>query len=157
MSDGVSGIISASPRLKMWVCLHRNKNVFIWKFVKDSWIVIRRKGRIFLCCILACDEMWVHHYTPESKQANMECGRKGKLHWSRLNTLVSWKGALWQLFVTLEVFFDRFSSQQKNSECCLLLQASGRCKVTYHNNNISSQYKMLFFSMTMQHTNASLH
>lgn len=34
------------------------------------------QGESFLKCIVTCDETWVHHYTPESKQASMEWRKK---------------------------------------------------------------------------------
>ena len=36
------------------------------------------EGEAFLASIVTCDETWVHHYTPESKQASMEWRRKGE-------------------------------------------------------------------------------
>lgn len=36
------------------------------------------EGASFLTHIITCDETWVHHYTPESKQASMEWRLKGE-------------------------------------------------------------------------------
>lgn len=38
----------------------------------------REEGDPFLSHIVTCDETWVHHYTPESKQASMEWRKKGE-------------------------------------------------------------------------------
>lgn len=38
----------------------------------------QREGDDFLKHIVTCDETWVHHYTPESKQASKEWRRKGE-------------------------------------------------------------------------------
>lgn len=38
----------------------------------------REEGDPFLTHIITCDETWVHHYTPESKQASMEWRKKGE-------------------------------------------------------------------------------
>lgn len=37
-----------------------------------------RKKEAFLASIVTCDETWVHHHTPESKQASMKWRRKGE-------------------------------------------------------------------------------
>jgi len=37
-----------------------------------------REGNNFLHCIVACNESWAHHYTPESKTASMEWQRRGE-------------------------------------------------------------------------------
>lgn len=37
-----------------------------------------KEGDAFLSRIVTCNETWVHHYTPESKQASMEWRRKGE-------------------------------------------------------------------------------
>nr|CAI5841024.1 unnamed protein product [Callosobruchus analis] len=36
----------------------------------------REEGDPFLTHIITCDETWVHHYTPESKQASMDWREK---------------------------------------------------------------------------------
>jgi histone-lysine N-methyltransferase SETMAR len=36
----------------------------------------REEGDLFLTHIITCDETWVHHYTPESKQASMQWRKK---------------------------------------------------------------------------------
>ncbi|XP_014486995.1 PREDICTED: histone-lysine N-methyltransferase SETMAR-like, partial [Dinoponera quadriceps] len=41
------------------------------------------KGEAFLHRIVTCDETWVHHYIPESKEASMEWRKKSELHSSK--------------------------------------------------------------------------
>lgn len=38
----------------------------------------QKQGDQFLTHIITCDETWVHHYTPESKQASMEWRKQGE-------------------------------------------------------------------------------
>lgn len=60
-----------------------------------------KEGDAFLSRIVTCDETWVHHYTPESKQASMEWRRKGE------GAPVKAKTRLSAGKVLSTVFFDR--------------------------------------------------
>lgn len=61
----------------------------------------QREGDLFLNRIVACDETWVHHYTPESKQASMEWRRSGERAPIKAKTRLS----AGKIMAT--VFFDR--------------------------------------------------
>ncbi|XP_039285350.1 uncharacterized protein LOC120351580 [Nilaparvata lugens] len=59
------------------------------------------EGETFLSRIVTCDETWVHHYTPESKQASMEWRKKGEAAPVKAKTRLSAGKVL------STIFFDR--------------------------------------------------
>lgn len=61
----------------------------------------REEGDPFLSHIVTCDETWVHHYTPESKQASKEWRKKGE------TAPVKAKSRLSAGKVLATVFFDQ--------------------------------------------------
>ena len=82
-SSGITYIFGKCLPGGFLISLPRNKDVFVWMFVKASWLAMRRKGRIFLHCMLTCDETWVHHYTLNQNKQAWSGRRKGKLRRSR--------------------------------------------------------------------------
>ncbi|XP_014485164.1 PREDICTED: histone-lysine N-methyltransferase SETMAR-like, partial [Dinoponera quadriceps] len=56
-----------------------------------EWLLTRSQaeGEAFLYRIVTCDETWVHHYTPESKEASMEWRKKSESALIKVKTRLS--------------------------------------------------------------------
>ncbi|XP_014486949.1 PREDICTED: histone-lysine N-methyltransferase SETMAR-like [Dinoponera quadriceps] len=69
------GKVSATwvPRL-----LTENQKRYRLEVCKRLLTRYQAEGEAFLHRIVTCDETWVHHYTPESKEASMEWRKKSE-------------------------------------------------------------------------------
>ncbi|XP_060822306.1 histone-lysine N-methyltransferase SETMAR-like [Bombus pascuorum] len=112
------------------------------------------EGDTFLNRIVTCDETWVHHYTPESKQASMEWRRKEEAAPVKAKTRLS-DGK-----VLATVFFDRrgvlhidFLHERRTINAAYYCELLREAKVAYR----SKRRKQPIRDVILLHDNARPH
>lgn len=112
------------------------------------------EGEAFLHRIITCDETWVHHYTPESKQASMEWRKKGE------SAPVKAKSRLSAGKVLATVFFDfkgvshiDFLYKRRTVNAAYYCQLLDETKLAYRRKRRTSPIR----NIILLHDNARLH
>lgn len=138
--------ISLHNGIHKWMHIRRPYEL---KFLKRLLTQYEAEGDAFLEPILTCDESWVHHYIPETKQSSMEWHSKNE------TTPVRQKvGCLWARFLPAfsgnrGVAYVEFLHKQRMINAANYCKLLDKVKAAYWSKVTSHSAVCCFFTTTL--------